>query len=65
LEKKFASALPKLIRATAVAIAINRSIKTVYKMAAQGRIPSVRFDSGVLFDPDEIQLWIDQHRMAA
>jgi hypothetical protein len=34
-------------------------------MAAQGRIPSVRFDSGVLFDPDEIQLWIDQHRIAA
>lgn len=57
--------LPNLIRAEEVAVSIKRSPKTVYKMAQTGRIPCIRFDSGVLFDPAEINDWIDNHRIAA
>jgi predicted DNA-binding transcriptional regulator AlpA len=57
--------LPRLLIADEVALALRKSPKTVYKWAQQGRLPSINLDGSVLFDPDEIRSWIDDHRMAA
>ena len=57
--------LPRLIDAKVVADSIGKSPKTVYKMAKRGRLPSIKFDSNVMFDPEEIRNWIDYHRRAA
>jgi predicted DNA-binding transcriptional regulator AlpA len=60
-----AAALPKLIHAKVVADSIGKSPKTVYKMAQRRQLPSIKFGSNVMFDPDEVRQWIDEHRIAA
>jgi predicted DNA-binding transcriptional regulator AlpA len=57
--------LPRLIHAGVVADSIGKSPKTVYKMAQRRQLPSVKFGSNVMFDPEEINQWIDDHRIAA
>jgi excisionase family DNA binding protein len=57
--------LPKLVKAGEVADSLGKSPKTVYKMAQRGALPHVKFGSSVMFDPDEIIRWIDDHRVAA
>jgi len=56
---------PKLVKAEFVADAINTSPKQVYKMAADGRVPSHRFGNMVRFDVEAIRQWIETHRRAA
>jgi predicted DNA-binding transcriptional regulator AlpA len=55
--------LPRLLIAEEVAVAIRKSEKTVYKWAQQRRLPSINLDGSILFDPDAIRSWIDDHRM--
>jgi excisionase family DNA binding protein len=57
--------LPRLISADVVAESIGKSPKTVYKWAQKGWLPCIKFGSSVMFDPDEINQWIDVHRIAA
>ena len=41
----------------------NRSPKWVYRLAGEGRIPSVRLTDGtVRFAPDEIEKWIQSKK---
>ncbi len=57
--------LPKLVKAAVVADAIDTTTPQVYKMAADGRVPSHRFGNMVRFDVEEIRQWIETHRRAA
>lgn len=57
--------LPTLIDAGDVAVSIKASKKTVYKMAKDGRIPSLNLNGMVRFDPQQINAWIDERRMVA
>jgi excisionase family DNA binding protein len=36
----------------------------IYKMAANGSIPSFRISGSVRFDPDEIAAWLGEKRLA-
>jgi predicted DNA-binding transcriptional regulator AlpA len=58
--------LPRLLVAQELATAVRKSVKTIYKWAKQGRIPSaINIDGCILFDPEGTRNWIDDHRMAA
>jgi len=37
----------------------------IYKMAANGRIPSFRISGAVRFDPDEVAVWLQQKQAPA
>lgn len=54
-----------MLVAEEVAAPLRKSPKTIYKWAKEGKMPSVNLMGSILFDPDEIQIWIDEHRMAA
>jgi excisionase family DNA binding protein len=54
-----------MLIAAEVAAAVRKSEKTIYKWAQQGRIPSINLDGNILFDPDEVLAWINNHRIAA
>ena len=34
---------------------------TIYQWAGQGKIPHIRLGKKILFDPDEINKWIDKN----
>ncbi len=34
----------------------------IYRMAAQGSIPSIRISGSVRFDPDEVAAWLQRKR---
>ena len=48
-------ALPKLIDVDAVAEAFGRSRWSIYRLAREGKIPSVRLGRSVLFEPEAIR----------
>lgn len=57
--------LPKLLTADEVADLLRKSVKTIYRWANEGLIPSINLHGNILFDLDEILAWIEDHRMAA
>lgn len=46
------------LRVAEVARILDVSIKKIYRMAAQGQIPSLRISSSIRFDPHEIAVWL-------
>ena len=44
-----------------VARILRTSPNAVYKLAAKKRIPQIRFGRKILFRPDEIRGWLDDH----
>ncbi len=57
--------LPKLLTADEIADLLRKSVKTIYRWANEGLIPSINLHGNVLFDLDLILAWIEDHRMAA
>lgn len=53
----------KLLRAVEAAIRLAISPKTVYKLAAEGFLPSVRFAGSVRFDEDDIEAFIQRNKV--
>jgi excisionase family DNA binding protein len=54
-----------MLTADEVADLLRKSVKTIYRWANEGLIPSIDLHGNVLFDLDEILAWIEDHRMAA
>ena len=52
---------PRLLTARDVAGLLRIHLVTVYSMAAEGRIPSVRIGRRRLFDPREISRLLETH----
>lgn len=46
------------LRVRDVAQILGFSVQQIYKMAAQGQIPSIRIASAVRFDPQEFATWL-------
>ena len=46
------------LRVRDVARILDVSVKQIYKMAANGQIPSLRIANTVRFDPQEIAFWL-------
>jgi hypothetical protein len=44
---------------------LRKSVKTIYRWANEGLIPSINLHGNVLFDLDLILAWIENYRMAA
>jgi len=65
MSKLHPSGLPKLVGAAVVAESIDASVKTVYRMAKDGRIPSFNLGGMIRFDPVRINEWIEAGKMAA
>jgi len=59
------SSPPRLLDANEVADLYGFTRKYVLRLAREGRIPHIKFDFYVRFDPDEIAAWVDEHRKAA
>ena len=57
--------LPKLVRAEVIAEVTGRSVKLIYRLAQQGRIPHYRISGTIRFDPQQIAEWLEFHRIAA
>jgi excisionase family DNA binding protein len=46
------------LRVAEVARILDVSIKKIYRMAAQGQIPSLKISNSIRFDPHEIAVWL-------
>ena len=46
------------LRVTEVARILDVSIKKIYRMAAQGQIPSLKISNSIRFDPHEVATWL-------
>lgn len=46
------------LRATDIARILDLSAKQIYKMAANGEIPSLRIANSVRFDPQDFVVWL-------
>jgi excisionase family DNA binding protein len=46
------------LRVAEVARILDVSIKKIYRMAAQGQIPSLKISNSIRFDPREIAVWL-------
>ncbi len=46
------------LRVRDVAQILGFSVQQIYKMAAEGHIPSIRIASAVRFDPQEFATWL-------
>jgi excisionase family DNA binding protein len=46
------------LRVAEVARILDVSIKKIYRMAAQGQIPSLKISNSIRFDPQEIAVWL-------
>lgn len=57
--------LPKLVSAEVIAEVTGWSVKHIYRLAQQGRIPHYRICGSIRFDPQEIAEWLEFHRIAA
>jgi len=57
--------LPKLVNAQVIAESTDWSLKHVYRLAQQGRIPHYRIEGTVRFNPVEIADWIQSFKIAA
>jgi excisionase family DNA binding protein len=54
-----------LLRVTDIANWLRLSSKAVYRMAEEGRIPSVKISNRLRFDPDAICQWLDEQQQQA
>ena len=55
--------MTELLTANEVSKILNLTLASVYRLAREGDIPSVKFNERtVRFDPDEIEQYINQHR---
>jgi excisionase family DNA binding protein len=48
------------LRVSEVAELFGVTPQHIYKMAANGRIPSFRISGAIRFDPDEVAAWLQQ-----
>ncbi len=46
------------LRVAEVARVLNVSIKKIYRMAANGQIPSLKISNSIRFDPHDIAVWL-------
>ncbi len=46
------------LRVAEVARILNVSIKKIYRMAANGQIPSLKISNSIRFDPHDIAIWL-------
>jgi excisionase family DNA binding protein len=46
------------LRVTEVARILDVSIKKIYRMAANGQIPSLKISNSIRFDPRDIAVWL-------
>jgi excisionase family DNA binding protein len=46
------------LRVAEVARILDVSIKKIYRMAAQGQIPSLKISNSIRFDPHDIAVWL-------
>ena len=46
------------LRVAEIARILDVSIKKIYRMAAQGQIPSLKISNSIRFDPQEIAVWL-------
>jgi predicted DNA-binding transcriptional regulator AlpA len=63
--RKQTAVLPRFLIASEVAEAVRKSVKTIYRWAKQGKIPSINLHGSVLFDPDVTLKWIENFIMAS
>ena len=54
-----------LLRATEVAKIMGISLRAVYRLKDDHKLPYVRWNSSVRFDKDEVQKFIDANRKEA
>ncbi len=59
------SCLPRLVNAEIISESTGWSVKHVYRLAQLRQIPHYRIGSTVRFDPQEIAVWLESHRIAA
>ena len=62
---KLPTCLPKLVNAQVIAESTGWSLKHVYRLAQQGRIPHHRIEGSIRFDPRKIAIWIESFEIAA
>ena len=56
--------MKRLLTAPEVAETLGIGESSVYRMAADNRIPHLRIgERRVRFDPDELERWLDDHRV--
>jgi excisionase family DNA binding protein len=46
------------LRVEEVARILNVSVKKIYRMAANGQIPSLKISNSIRFDPRDIAVWL-------
>lgn len=54
----------KALRVAEVAELFGVTPQHIYKMAANGRIPSFRISGSVRFDPDDVAAWLREKQSA-
>lgn len=57
---------PKYLKTASLAKMLNLSPRYIRQLVADGRLPYVRVGvRTILFDLDQVQGWIDEHRIGA
>jgi excisionase family DNA binding protein len=56
--------MTKLIGAEELAKNLSDSPKTLYSWAKKRKIPHVRLEGRVLFDPQEVEGWLRNHKIS-
>ncbi|WP_136083416.1 helix-turn-helix transcriptional regulator [Pontiella desulfatans] len=57
---------PKYLKTASLAKMLNVSPRFVRQLVADGRLPYIRIGArSILFDLDQVQNWIDDHRIGA
>jgi excisionase family DNA binding protein len=56
----FVEARPRALMVPEVAALLNVSVRQVYKLAAEGRIPCLRIAGCIRFDPSALAVWLRQ-----
>ncbi len=51
----------KLLTVEQVAKAMQVSVKTVYRLVTENKIPGLRVGSSIRFDPDKIEAWQNEN----
>ncbi len=70
LELPFRPAVPtgarrRLLDIDAVAEQLNTSVRHLRRLVQERRIPVVRVGRLIRFDPDDLEVWLNEHRSLA
>lgn len=51
---------PRVLRAAELAVLLEVTPQHIYKLAATGRMPSIRVARAIRFDPQQVASWLQQ-----